>query len=183
MDPMSIDVRNARIRGITILWTTLVASSCFRYVPAELGALPAGDQVRLELTRVGFAQLPELPNVTGPDLNGTLIRWEPDRLFLRVPVNVRLDGLVTQTVQQELTIPASDIVQMEHRVLSRGRTALSVGGGLVTLGVIFLSFTNGGDDTPELPERPREEEAGVGFGRRTHCFRNGCPIGLSIPIR
>jgi hypothetical protein len=176
MDPMSSDMRNwAAPRGVTLVATVLIASSCFRYVPAELGTLPPGDEVRIELTRVGFAQLPELPNLSGPDLNGTLVRSEPDRLFLRVPVNVRLDGLVTQTVQQELAIPAGDIVQMEHRVLSRGRTALSVGGGLVTLGVIFLSFRDGGDDTPELPERPREEEAGVGFARRA--------VGFTIPIR
>jgi hypothetical protein len=181
MDPMSFDVRKpAALRGFTIVGTVLVASSCFRYVPTELSALPAGDEVRLELTRVGFAQLPELPNITGPDLNGTLVRVEPDRLFLRVPVNVRLDGLVTQTVQQELSIPAGDIVQMEHRVLSRARTALSVGGGLATLAVIFLSFTAGGDDTPELPERPREEEAGVGLRPIAPPPR---AIGVSISVR
>jgi hypothetical protein len=180
MDPMSIVVRNlAVLRGVTIVAIALVASGCFRYVPAELGTLPAGNEVRLELTRVGFAQLPELPNVAGPDLNGTLVRVEPDRLFLRVPVNVRLDGLVTQTVQQELAIPAGDIVQMEHRVLSRGRTALSVGAGLATLGVIFLSFHDGGDDTPELPNRPPEEEAGVGFRPA-----GGAPrVGVSIRVR
>jgi hypothetical protein len=98
------------LRGLTILAITVSASACFRYLPVEMGGLPPGNEVRLELSRVGFAQLPELPNVAGPELNGTLVRWEPDGLFLRVPVSVRLNGLVTQTVQQELAIPAQSIV-------------------------------------------------------------------------
>jgi hypothetical protein len=130
-----------------------------------MGALPPGDEVRVELTRVGFAQLPELPNNVGPNLNGTLLRFDADRLFLRVPVNVRLDGLVTQTVQQDLAIPAGEIVQLERRVLSRMRTGLSIGGGLATLGVIFLSF-KASNENPELPPRIPEEEAGVGFAPR-----------------
>jgi hypothetical protein len=141
----------------------------------ELGALPPGEEVRIELTRVGFAQLPELPNQAGPDLDGTIVRRDQSRLFLRVPVNVRLDGIVTQTVQQELAIPTTDIVLMERRVLSRTRTGLSIGSGLATLGVIFLSFRDSGDENPELPERRPEEEAGVGFGRPS--------ARISIPIR
>ena len=141
-------------------------SGCFRYVPAEVGTLPPGNQVRLELTRVAFAELPELPDNSGPDLSGTLVRMDDERLFVRVPINVRMGGLVTQTVQQELAIPASGIVQLERRELSRKRTGLAVAGGLATLGVIFLSFRES-DENPELPERPPEEEAGVGFIART----------------
>jgi hypothetical protein len=153
---------HARHQRITIVGVALLASGCFRYVPVELDAAPAGDEVRVELTRVGFAELPELPNNSGPDLNGTLLRFDNDRLFLRVPVYVRLDGLVTQTVQQELAIPAREVVQLERRELSRMRTGLSIGGGLATLGVIFLSF-KASDESPEIQQETPEEEAGVGF--------------------
>jgi hypothetical protein len=107
--------------------------------------------------------------------NGTLVRVDADRLFLRVPVNVRMDGLVTQTVHQELAIPAREIVQLEQRVLSRARTGLSIGGGVATLGVIFLSF-KASQENPELPPRTPEEEAGVGLAPRHF------PV-WSIPIR
>ena len=153
----------ARLGRITIVGVSLLLSGCFRYVPVQLDAAPPGNEVRVELTRVGFAELPELPNNTGPDLNGTLLRVDSDRLFLRVPVHVRLDGLVTQTVQQELAIPAREVVQLERRELSRMRTGLSIGGGLATLGVIFLSF-KASDENPEIQPKTPEEEAGVGFG-------------------
>jgi hypothetical protein len=160
---------------VTIVGVALTLSGCFSYVPVELSTLPPGDQVRVELTRVGFAQLPELPNNAGPNLNGTLLQFDSDRLFLRVPVNVRLDGLVTQTVQQDLAIPVGEIEQLERRVLSRSRTAMSIGGGLATLGVIFLSF-KATNENPELPPKVPEEEAGVGFAPRTS-------PGWSIAIR
>jgi hypothetical protein len=76
-----------------------------------------------------------------------------------------MNGIVTQTVQQELSIPAGEVVRFERRQLNRARTGLSIAGGLATLGVIFLSFSES-DENPELPERPREEEAGVGFIRK-----------------
>ena len=153
------------VTRIALVVATGVFSGCFRYVPAELGALPAGDDVRLELTRVGFAQLPEMPNHPGPDLNGRLVRGDAARLFVSVPVNVRMGGIVTQTVQQEVSIPAGDIVRFERRELNRMRTGLAIGGGLATLGVIFLSFHDSNENA-ELPDRQREEEAGVGLIRR-----------------
>lgn len=162
----------ARILAAT---APLFLSGCFSYVPADVGSLPVGDDVRLELTRVAFAELPELPDNSGPDLNGTLVRRDADRLFVRVPVNVRMGGFVTQTVHQELTIPSQGVVQSERRVLSRTRTGLTVAGGVAALAVIFVSFKDS-DESPELPERTPEEEAGVGFIRR------GLPLPfVSIP--
>src|SRR5687767_427701 len=98
-------MRKSAFLRFVLVMATGTLSGCFRYVPAELGALPAGQDVRLELTRVGFAQLPEIPNATGPDLSGKLTRQDANRLFVSVPVNVRMGGIVTQTVQQEVSIP------------------------------------------------------------------------------
>ncbi|MSR21902.1 MAG: hypothetical protein EXR91_13200, partial [Gemmatimonadetes bacterium] len=56
------------------LIAALLSSGCFTYVPAELETLAPESEARLELTRVGFAQLPEIPNHPGPDLVGTVVR-------------------------------------------------------------------------------------------------------------
>ena len=141
----------------------LALAGCFHYVPVEQAALPVGGDLRIELTRVGFAELPEIPSYPGPDLDGTLVSAERDGLRLRVPVPIRVDGMVRGTVAQDVTIPSRSIVQIRARRLDRTRTALSVGAGVATLAAIFLGFQAGGNDTPEIPNQPPEEEAGAGL--------------------
>ena len=142
----------------------LLCSGCFSYVPAEIGSLGPQRDVRLELTRVGFAQLPEIPNRPGPDLSGRVERTEGDRIILRVPVAIRTDGMVTGTIRQEVVIPAADIVRVEQRVFSRRRTAVVALGGLGMLVGTVMAFGSGGPPVGQEPEKPIDEEAGSTSG-------------------
>ena len=63
-------------------------------------------------------------------------------------------------IEQDVTIPSRSIVQIERREFDRTRTGLSVAGGVATLLGVFLGFKAGGNDTPEIPQPPVEEEAG-----------------------
>ena len=140
----------------------VLGSGCFSYVPAELGAVPAGRDVRLELTRVGFAQLPEIPNRPGPELAGRLVRQDPGQLLLRVPVAIRADGMVTGTVEQDVLIPATDIIRVERREFSRRRTGVVALGGVALLVGVIQAFGSGGPPVGQEPEKPIDEEAGSG---------------------
>ena len=151
-------------------------TGCFHYVPVEPTAPPVGNDVRVELTRVGFAELPEMPSYPGPDLTGVLVRAEAGGLLLRVPVPVRVDGMLRETIDQDVTIPSRSIVQIERREFDRTRTGLSVAGGVATLLGVFLGFKAGGNDTPEIPQPPGEEEAGSRL--ISSVFRIPLPIGL-----
>jgi hypothetical protein len=152
------------------LFAAFVCSGCFRYVPGDLGSISPEGEVRLELTRVGFAQLPELPNNPGPDLSGRVVRQDPTRLWLRVPIAIRADGMVTGTVQQDLVIPATDIVKIERRVFSRRRTGVVAVAGVGALIGTIAAFGSGGPPVGQEPEKPIDEEAGSG------------PSGLSISL-
>ena len=143
-----------------IAFGALALTGCFHYIPVESTAPPIGNDVLVELTRVGFAELPELPSYPGPDLAGVIVRAEAGGLLLRVPVPVRVDGLVRETIERDVTIPSRSIVQIQRRELDRGRTAMFVAGGVGTLVGIFLGFKAGGNETPEIPQQPGEEEAG-----------------------
>jgi hypothetical protein len=114
----------------------------------------------MELTRVGFAKLPELPEQSGPDVSGTLLQVDPAQVVLRVPVNVRRDGIVTGTIAQDVIIPIADVVDVSHKQLSRGRTALVLGGGVGILAGLFTAFGPGGPPSGSDRPGPIDQEAG-----------------------
>jgi hypothetical protein len=149
-------------RGAGIGAAALLFAGCFSYMPAELETLTPENEARLELTRVGFAQLPELPNNSGPDLSGTIIRRQAGQLFFRVPVAIRADGMVTGTVEQDVVIPEVDILKIEQRVFSKQRTAVVALGGLGVLAGVIAAFGSGGPPVGQQPDPPIDEEAGSG---------------------
>jgi hypothetical protein len=151
------------IRRASIL-AAFLSSGCFTYVPAELETLAPEGEARLELTRTGFAQLPEIPNHPGPDIAGTVVRRDGAQLLFRVPVNIRSNGMVTGTIEQDLTIPAADILRIERREFSRRRTAVVVLGGIGALIGVSQAFGTGGPPVGEDPGKPIDEEAGSGAG-------------------
>jgi hypothetical protein len=139
-----------------------LCSACFSYVPGDIGSVAPEGDVRLELTRVGFAQLPEIPFQPGPDLSGRVVRQERNQLWLRVPVAIRADGMVTGTVHQEVVIPAADIVRLERRVFSRRKTGVVALAGVGALVGTIAAFGSGGPPVGQQPEPPIDEEAGSG---------------------
>ena len=142
----------------------LLSAGCFRYVPVESAAVPPGVEVKMELTRVGFAELPELPNYSGPGLGGTFVRRGEGQFYVNVPVAVRMDGLVTQMIDQHVAVPDREIVSIRRRTLDRPKTLLAALGGVATLYLIANGFQQGrGNDTPEIADTPVEPEAGVSF--------------------
>lgn len=147
------------IRRMSVI-AALLSSGCFTYVPAELETLAPEGEARLELTRVGFAQLPEIPNHPGPDLAGTVVRRDGAQLLFRVPVTIRSNGMVTGTVDQDVTIPAADILRIERRHFSRRRTAVVILGGIGAAIGVSQAFGSGGPPSGEDPGKPIDEEAG-----------------------
>src|SRR4029079_19160151 len=84
----------ARIGAAAFLCT-----GCFTYRAAELPSLAQGSEVRVRLTRQGYANLPDVPTQSGLRLSGTLVSRTDDELRMRVPV--AMEGRTT-TVAQEL---------------------------------------------------------------------------------
>lgn len=151
--------RNSRIRGYACLAAVqLICSGCFGYVPAERGTVPPGQKVRVHLTQEGLGDLAEF--APGLRMDGTLLRTDGDQLILRVSVVDQTVGIMTRSLGQDLTIPASRIARLEQRELDRRRTWLSVGVGAAAVAAILTSFGEGVPN-PELP--PVEEDpAGIG---------------------
>lgn len=159
--------RDSRIRGYACLAAVqLLCSGCFGYVPAEHGTVPPGRKVRVHLTQEGLGDLAEF--APGLRMDGTLLRADGDQLILRVSVVDQTVGIMTRSLGQDLTIPASRIARLEQRELDRGRTWLTVGAGAAAVAAILTSF---GEAIPN-PELPPVEEDPAGFG----------PVGAAIPL-
>ncbi len=142
-------------RGAAALSAALLLSGCFSYRQAELEAVPLGENIRVHLTRLGAAALPEIPRQAGPMLRGRIMRNEDGRLLLRVPIAYQQAGVVTRELGRDIEVPVADIVRVETRELDRVRTALSVAGGIGVVVVLYQAFggtrSDGGAPIPEPP--------------------------------
>lgn len=139
-----------------------VLPGCFSYFPAELEVVPVGEDVRLELTRLAWAELPEdIPVRDGTRLRGTLVSSNDTELLVRVPIAVAFEGFLARSVGQDVRIAANQVLRLERRELNRTRTGLAVAGGFIAAGVVFASFRESEPESPEVPETEEDEEAGI----------------------
>ncbi|MDE0074022.1 MAG: hypothetical protein OXR82_16115 [Gammaproteobacteria bacterium] len=135
----------------------VLCSGCFGYVTAERGTVPPGERVRVHLTQEGPDDLAEF--APGLTMDGTLVRADSDQLILRVSVVDQTVGIMTRSLGQDLTIPASRIARLEQRELDRRRTWLTAGVGAAVVAAMLTSF---GEGVPN-PELPPVEEDPAGF--------------------
>jgi hypothetical protein len=139
-------------------WTlaaALVCSGCFSYVPAALGTVPPGGEVRIHLTSEGVAaDLASLGGAESRSVDGTLVRGDRDQLVVRVPLALQATGITLRPLGQDVTIPATRISQLERRQLNRPRTVLASVGGGVALVAALLSFGHGVPDADLPPQAP-----------------------------
>lgn len=136
----------------------LLGSGCFSYVPAEMGSVAPGEDVRaflaMDQVAAGLAGLSNQPNSS---VAGRLMREDGEQVVLRVPVAVQPFGSMSGPIGQDLIIPSRQIVQLERREFNRARTGVAVAGGVVAVVVAFLSFRKGTPINPELPTTPIED--------------------------
>ena len=127
-------------------------SGCFRYVPTRLEVTPAGEDVRLMVTRQGAFELSEVTGVsaTVPVLRGALVRVEDRTVLLRIPLENQQIGIHTEALGQTIRVPAEEILSVERRELDGARTGLlAAASAAAAAGVIFMIMESfGGGNSP-----------------------------------
>lgn len=141
--------RAVRLGAIAFL---LSPAGCFSYMPVELETVPQGRHVRVEMTRLGFAALPEIPRQSGPSLAGKIAGRNGEQLLLSVPIAVLRDG---SEVGREVVIPTPDILRVEIRELSRIRTGIAIASGFAAGLLLYMSLEKG---RPGAEEQEEEQE-------------------------
>jgi hypothetical protein len=152
----------------TLTIPLVLCSGCFSYVQAPVESVPAGQDVRVYLTREGIAELRDVAESDRPFVSGRLVRREEQRLLVSVPIARQQTGFYSKPIGQEVSIPTLEIVQLERRKLNRAGTGLLVAGtAAATAVVIYTIIEAGRPPDPNGPPGPEE-------------FRRP---GFSFPIR
>src|SRR6185503_9109641 len=109
------------------LFAAATLAGCYTYVPAQVSAVPPGNEVRVYLTRGAVAALPE--DVAPTDLNrlfvdGRLMAEEQDSLLVGVRVGSRDPGTLSSDLRQLIKVRTAEVVDLQARHFSKPRTAL-----------------------------------------------------------
>lgn len=125
----------------SVLLATVPTSGCYRYVPAA-GAPPApGRTVRVSLTPAAQGSLAPMIGTGVVALEGDVVGATPDGLTLRVARLLTGARVPVAWTGGPVAVPTGAVATLERRELSRGRTALLVGG--VALGALLLGAAVG----------------------------------------
>ena len=116
-------------RFASVVAASVVLSGCFTYIPIEPGQVEPGVNVRARVSLSASARIaPLLGASDARRLDGQMISQSADTLIVEVPtvfVDTREFG---RTPNQRVSIPRTDLVELEVRKLDRVRTAGMVAG-------------------------------------------------------
>ncbi len=152
-------------RGVALLSAATLLSGCYSYSPAKLTTVPAGESVRVTLTRRGQLELIDRGSRVDETVLGTFVGREGEQVLLRIPVGVREEGFFRSAIERELPVPAADILAIDRREFSTPRTALFVGGvaggASLIVGIIIAASARAGGPGDPGPEEIRIPLFGV----------------------
>lgn len=147
------------LRAGVALLTALFLAACHTYRPVELSTLQPGAEVRLFMSRAAVAALPEEVPVNDLYLRGRLLSQTGDSVMVGIPIPPQA-GFVGPDIRQQVSVGSAQIVDVQLREFSRGRTALAVAAGAgaiaAVIGLIFgaessIDVGDPNEDTSRVP--------------------------------
>ena len=130
---------------------SLGAAGCYRYVPIQAADARPNEEVRVHVTDAAAGRLAKELRAFNTRLDGPLARAGADSLSISIAL--ARDAHTRQT----LFLAPNEILDVQRRELSRGRTALATVGGLVAAGIVVARIAklgNAGSDTGDRPPEP-----------------------------
>ena len=125
-------------RALLITWAGLMLAGCHRYVPARIGAVPAGTDVRVHVTPDAAERIADAYGTA--DLEGRLESWS-DEVVVTIPVPAA-PGMLDRGLRNRVIIPAADVLAVEVRERDPTRSAILAGGiGVLVIGAAIAAFT------------------------------------------
>jgi hypothetical protein len=130
----------------------LAAAGCYAYAPVDPVAVRPGTGVRVRVSGAGADRLAPLLG-TGHTrvLSGTLVDARADTMIVQVPTVVQAGVAGSlETLHQRVSIPRSDMVELETRRLDRLRTGLAAGSAAFLIASVVARALEGdrGSDSP-----------------------------------
>jgi hypothetical protein len=140
------------VRPVLLVAITALSSGCFSYIPARPGEVEAGVDVRARVSPDASARIaPLLGAADARRLDGKLVELGGDTLIVEVPTVMLTNSEFGRTPNQRISIPRSELVELEVRKLDRARTMGIVGAGAIVLGVTLVNALKGEPGKEPLP--------------------------------
>lgn len=133
---------------LTLSAVLVSAPACYNYVPTEVGAVPPGEDVRLRLSREGGEDLARTleSNEIRVEVSGQYEGMEQGSVLLRMPV-VRDPTGARPEIQQLVRLSQLDVLTVDRRELSIGKTAAIIGAGAAGVGLLLFNVFEVFDDS------------------------------------
>ena len=149
------------VRASLLMALVILVSGCARWIPARVGEVPAGTDIRLRLSEEGAAQLEELTGTRRSEVSGQLLQWGSE-VMVSAALRTAGAGANSSSLRQRFVVDEEDILGVDVRELDRTRTGLFVGGVAVVAGSAIVwvvsQLTGGGTATtgppPVAPSEP-----------------------------
>ena len=149
------------VRACLLMALVMVVSGCARWVPARVGEVPVGTDVRLRLSDEGAAELGELTGTHRSEVSGQLLRWGSE-VMVSAALRTAGAGANSSGLRQRFVVDEDDILGVDVRELDRTRTGLFVGGVAVVAGSAIVwvvsQLAGGGTAAPSDPPPPGPSE-------------------------
>ena len=139
------------VRVTLVLVLAIMVSGCMRWVPARIGEVPIGADVRLRLSEEGVEQLAALTGAVRQDVSGQLLQWDQE-----VMVSAALETAGTglgNSLRQRFVVDQDNIVGVDVQELDRTRTGIFVGSVAVAAGfaIVWVVTNLRGTAAPTQP--------------------------------
>lgn len=130
----------------------MVASGCYTFQPTTLTELAPGQDVRIRVTGSYADTLgPILLTDDARVVEGSVVELPPPSLLLEVAVSNELQGMRFQTLAQRVALPTDEIVEVESKELSRGRTYGAIGVIAAVAAAIVIDQLSGRSGGGSIP--------------------------------
>ena len=141
-------------RAVAAFSIALVSAGCHKYAPAEVGTVDPQESVRVLITEPAARRLSSDLGVFTTSLEGRLRREEHDSLSISVPVTRVYQGRTVDSGWQTLFLGRGEVVRVERRELSRGRTIALGVGAVAAFALLVNSVVQWLDPNPGTEENP-----------------------------
>lgn len=107
-----------------------------RWIPARIGEVPIGADVRLRLSEEGVEQLEELTGTRRQDVSGQLLQWDRE-VMVSAALETGGTGL-GNNLRQRFVVNQDNILGVDVQELDRTRTGIFVGSVAVAAGAAIV---------------------------------------------
>lgn len=136
------------------LLTLLPAAGCYSYQTIRMEEVRPDLPVRLRVTPEAGGRVAPVLGYLTQDLSGTVVSVDRDTMLLTVATPTAPESRTIQLLYQRIDVPVSQVIEVQQRNFSRGKTYACVA-GLVAAGaaVTVAAFTGflgerGGEANP-----------------------------------